>query len=404
MSVFQPSYKDPKSGKTVKSGIWWFKFHFAGRLIRESANTTRKTLAKEAEKSRRLELERAIVGLPSEAPESRIRTVAECAKTYIEHYGINHRDKSAASVKERLKRVVEALGSCLLIDLNEDKIRGYMKRRIADGVSGRTINLELGTLSRSMGVKWGAAWPRVKPMEQRSDVGKALSDQEERAIIAAADLLAAGAAPVPVKRRGKTHLQSPGPRGVMMPTMIRLSLLTGMRQQELLTLTWGQVDFAERLVRVRRAKTAAGTGRTIPLPPEACDALTAHLRWWQKKFGEPKPKLYLFPSGSPMPNNPTKPLAHVKNAWAAILKEAKVEARWHDMRHSYCTRLAAAGVPETTMLSLLGHVSRQMLLHYSHIRLQSKRDAVAGLRLAPEGNSSGVVQDSVQVRGTSRPN
>ncbi len=187
--------------------------------------------------------------------------------------------------------------------------------------------------------------------------------------------MAAGTEPVPVKRYGKIHMQSPGPRGVMMPTMIRLSLLTGMRQQELLTMTWGQVDFAEQLVKVGRAKTSAGTGRTIPRPPEARDALTAHLRWWQKKFGETKPELFLFPAGSPMPNDPTKPLAPVKNAWSGILTAAGVEARWHDMRHSYCTRLAAAGAPETTMLSLLGPVSRQMLLHYSHIRLQSKRDS-----------------------------
>ena len=53
----------------------------------------------------------------------------------------------------------------------------------------------------------------------------------------------------------------------------------------------------------------------------------------------------------------------------------------HDLRHSFATRLAETGVPESTMLALLGHMSRRMLERYSHIRMAAKRDAVAGLTL-----------------------
>jgi integrase len=51
--------------------------------------------------------------------------------------------------------------------------------------------------------------------------------------------------------------------------------------------------------------------------------------------------------------------------------------RFHDLRHHCITRLAEAGVPEQTLMSIAGHVSREMLEHYSHIRMQAKREAVS---------------------------
>ena len=53
--------------------------------------------------------------------------------------------------------------------------------------------------------------------------------------------------------------------------------------------------------------------------------------------------------------------------------------RFHDLRHHAITRLAEAGVPEQTLMAIAGHVSREMLEHYSHIRMQAKRQAVAAI-------------------------
>ena len=48
-------------------------------------------------------------------------------------------------------------------------------------------------------------------------------------------------------------------------------------------------------------------------------------------------------------------------------------------RESQLFKLAEAGTPESTMLALLGHMSRAMLEHYSHVRLAAKRVAVEAL-------------------------
>ena len=53
MSVYRPSYRDPK-GKKKTSRVWWYHFTFAGHAYQESSKSTRKTVAKEAERNRRL--------------------------------------------------------------------------------------------------------------------------------------------------------------------------------------------------------------------------------------------------------------------------------------------------------------------------------------------------------------
>ncbi len=65
-------------------------------------------------------------------------------------------------------------------------------------------------------------------------------------------------------------------------------------------------------------------------------------------------------------------------AWGARREKAAVNCRIHDLRH-VATKPAEAGTPESTMLALLGHMSRAMLEHYSHVRLAGKRVAVEAL-------------------------
>jgi len=59
-------------------------------------------------------------------------------------------------------------------------------------------------------------------------------------------------------------------------------------------------------------------------------------------------------------------------------------------RHTFATRLAEKGVSESTMLALMGHMSRAMLERYSHIRMAAKREAVAGVTLRQMGENSEV--------------
>jgi integrase len=191
-------------------------------------------------------------------------------------------------------------------------------------------------------------------VEERKDVGKALSPEEQDRLLDAA------------KNSRSPHLQ----------TFVPLLLLTGMRRDEALRLTWGQLDLQANTVTVGRAKTSSGTGRIIPLAPELQAMLAAHRRDWMALWNEPRPEHFVFVS-----SKPTSPTTTVKKGWGTLRRNAGVSCRLHDLRHTFATRLAEAGVQESTMLAIMGHMSRAMLERYSHIRMAAKREAVAGLTL-----------------------
>lgn len=225
-----------------RGGTWWYEFIFAGKRVRQSAKTSRKTIAAEAERKRRLELERALSGMPVEDRDDRIRSVADFLKRYVASYGVNHRPTAVAYVKSCTKNVARLLGSVLLPDLTEDRIRLYMATRQSEGAAGRTINAELGELSRAVGHPWSSLWPKVRKLEERRDVGQALSPEQEGQLLEAAD-----------------RNRSPNVK-----TMVRVSLLTGLRAGELSHLTWRRADLANRVVTVGDSRDGGWAGASDP--------------------------------------------------------------------------------------------------------------------------------------------
>lgn len=175
-----------------------------------------------------------------------------------------------------------------------------------------------------------------------------------------------------------------------------------MRENEAFSLRWSQVNLLDQTIRVGRAKTASGTGRVLPMNDELFVILQAHRQWFVEAFGQPRPDHYLFPWGSPFPRDPERHAVEVKTAWTKARRRAGVSCRLHDLRHTYATSLAEAGTPESTMLALMGHMSRAMLEHYSHIRIKAKRDAVAGITPRPKMQRSEVVPVKVPIEPKTR--
>ena len=61
------------------------------------------------------------------------------------------------------------------------------------------------------------------------------------------------------------------------------------------------------------------------------------------------------------------------------MKDAKLEIRFHDLRHCCITKLAESQASEQTIMAIAGHLSRKMVEHYSHIRMAAKRVALEGI-------------------------
>jgi len=162
---------------------------------------------------------------------------------------------------------------------------------------------------------------------------------------------------------------------------VTLALNTALRKNEIRTLRWSQIDFEKRTVTVGRAKTQAGSGRVIPLNQPAFDALVK----WAGRLVEANADDYAFPGCEAAgiererPDreriDPSRPIKSWRSAWRAALKRAGLQLRFHDLRHTCITKLAESQASEQTLMAISGHVSRRMIGHYSHIRMDAKRMA-----------------------------
>jgi integrase len=185
-------------------------------------------------------------------------------------------------------------------------------------------------------------------------------------------------------------------RASQAPSLLPLFIFardTGLRAAEMkvlrrsdLKLEWKNEVIVAGEVIVPRSKTEAGTGRSVPLSQAVCSTLTI----WLSRFGGngssyvfPRHEVQMLKGGkqSRIVNaDLTKPVQSWQRAWRTALDIAQVHYRWHDLRHTFITRLAEnPAVSEQTIKALAGHVSRQMLERYSHIRMQAKKDAIATL-------------------------
>jgi len=359
VSTYQNRYKDKKTGNMKTSAQWSYTFMFDGQRIRESAKTTKRTVARMAEANHRRALDAAAatgkpIGTAKDTRRKRTQRVVAAIQSYCAKYAAHeHEPKGVETVNERAAVLENYFVSDLVVDLTDERLDSYIAKRKADGVGNRTINMERDVLARATGVTWGET-PRLK---ENRDVGTAISPEQEQRLLE-------------VAARSSSRMIHP---------VLRIALGTGMRRDEIRLLKWNQIDFENREITVGKAKTEKGSGRMIPFQ-ELHAVLTTYAAWVVSKLGLLQQDWYVFPrTNRRKPIDPTRPLGSFKTAWTNVRTKAGVTCRFHDLRHTLCTKMAEAGVAESTMLAIMGHMSKKMLEKYSHIRKQAKRDAIQSI-------------------------
>jgi hypothetical protein len=115
----------------------------------------------------------------------------------------------------------------------------------------------------------------------------------------------------------------------------------------------------------------------IPVNDDALDAIKA-LYSQASAIGGTHPDHYVFPACENGVFDPTQPQKSWRSAWR-LRKAAAIPAlRFHELRHHAITELAESQASDATIMAITGHVSRQMLEHYSHVRMDLKRKALDG--------------------------
>jgi integrase len=137
--------------------------------------------------------------------------------------------------------------------------------------------------------------------------------------------------------------------------LIILALETGMRWGELTTLEWGDVDLSRNRIGLRGTLTKSSQSRTIPLTERAVDLLQP----WQRQTGGAG-LVFESPRGGR--------LKSIRDSWTRVLVDAQIEDfHFHDLRHTYASRLVAAGADLYVIKELLGHSTISVTERYSHV-------------------------------------
>lgn len=161
---------------------------------------------------------------------------------------------------------------------------------------------------------------------------------------------------------------------------VLLSLTTGARQQELLGLRWANVDLSAGLLhlRVGSETTTKGGARSVPIAPEALALLRVRKDAQAGKVRPLRDPGLVFPSRVTV----SKPV-DLRTPWETCLKRAGIEGfRWHDMRHSAASFLAARGATLLEIGAVLGHTSPATTKRYAHLTEQHSHDVVRAMNAA----------------------
>jgi site-specific recombinase XerD len=145
-----------------------------------------------------------------------------------------------------------------------------------------------------------------------------------------------------------------------------------LRRGEVLGLKWSDVDLKNRVLTIHRTKN--NEMKMVPVNQELHQVLSG--------LGPQLPDQYVFA------NAEGGPFLDIKKGFHAAMRRAGIkDFRFHDLRHTFASRLVMAGVDIRTVQVLLGHKDIKMTLRYSHLSDTHLRDAVQklehGTNLAP---------------------
>lgn len=281
-----------------------------------------------------------------------------------------------------LRRCFEPLFPKRLTDLTRGDLDAYVAKRRDQGCSAATIVRDLNNLRSvlRLAIERGylretpfRGWrkPRVEDngvtrylsLEEEARLRKALAERDEEARRERASANEWRA------ERGYALL-SAIPQGEFsdhLAPMVLVSLNTGLRFGELAALEWPAVDQRARVLTVAGRTAKGAKTRHVPLNAEAQDVLA---RWRAQGTG----------SGLVFPGPDGARITTIKTAWAGVLRRAKIRGlRWHDLRHSFASKLVQRGVDLAVVRDLLGHGDFALTLRYAHLEARQKQEAVARL-------------------------
>lgn len=324
--------------------LWYLDYYFGSKRIREKFGPS-KGEAEKALASRQTDIAR---GKFNFAPKSLGPLFGVFAEQYLNLVSIQKRCHN--NERYVIRQLVRVFGKRRISELTAEDGEGFKTVR-ARYVKPATVNRELTVLKHMLrtAFKWELLpknpFRDVQFLHVPKSIERILSTQEELKLLQACDRV----------------------RGQFLKPLVVLALQTGMRRSELLTLRWHQIDLGRRTLRIINAKTVSGD-RVVPMNDTACRVLT--------DLATKRTSEFAFPSSRRVGER----LVDLKKGFKKTVQIAGIpHIRFHDLRHTFATRLVQAGVDLITVRQLLGHARITMTVRYAHSPTEARIAAVMRL-------------------------
>jgi integrase len=164
--------------------------------------------------------------------------------------------------------------------------------------------------------------------------------------------------------------------------IVTLALHTGLRRGEIFNLRWFDIDFARRFIQVQESKS--GKKRLVPMNETVLGMLGQMTKTSELVFPSPK-------TGDKLDN--------VRRSFKRAVEGAGIkDFHFHDLRHTFATRMADKGADPFTLMKILGHSDIRMTSRYTHATDNALHRAVANLVANPLQKSRTSVPDGERLR------
>lgn len=334
--------------RQLPDGRWRFQLYTAGRKAGPRKQVTLPKGTSHAEALRLYRVAQAKAAAMSSRPIPKRFTVEVALQEFISSRTPSLHAKTVQEYGIRSeKHLIPFLGAKPLDLLRSSDVEAYQRHRREEGAEPGTINGET-MLLRAM-VRKAVAWGWIDR-----------------------DPLPAGAFTRLPEERGRVDFFAPEEWRAFLAAVeddvrpvFRALLYSGSRLNEVLSLTWGDVDIPGRKVTftMRKVGSRLKTQRMSRAFAEVLEALPR---------GTPRAHVFTRPDGAPWPDHEVK-RRYYRAARRAGTRETLTI---HSIRHTFASWLAIDGVPLRTIAELLGHSSVEMTFRYAHLSPAHLQEAV----------------------------
>jgi integrase len=368
---------------------WYGSFYVGGRRVKRRIGPKRETGTRKG--LTRTQAEAALRRLNEDAepapPVVERLTVEEAGERYLrELESLGRKPSTMGDYRSTLRvHLAPFFGEKALNEIHKADVRDFMVAKRREGKAAKSIRNWLSLLHSIFAFAEEEGWARgnpVKLVKKGADEGDAdvrfLDHEELEALLRA----------VPEDVLG----------GVEGPLYLTAAM-TGLRQGELFALRWRDVDWSAGRLRVRRnyvrgeygtPKSKRGS-RSVPLADRVAGELERHFQ--RSHFQHDDDLVFPHPhTGKPLDRS--KVLKRFKQA----LSRARVrEVRFHDLRHTFGTRMAAAGVPMRTLQEWMGHRDSKTTEIYADYQPGGQEAELVERAFSPRGSIRGTKLSETEV-------